>query len=101
MITNNLNLEFTGPRHRARAQPFDLSLPRRQLRHPDVGVHILDIGHDLVPGNVEFHIEQRITAAVSAYELLVVKVLDSEWSALRTLRFRVQPLRPEAVVMVA
>ena len=79
---------------------FDLSLPRRQLRHPNVGVHILDIGHNLVPGNVEFHTEQRITA-LAAYDLLVMKVLDSEWSALRALRFRIQPLRPEAGVMVA
>ena len=31
---------------------FDLSLPRRQLRHPNVGVHILDIGHNLVPGTL-------------------------------------------------
>jgi hypothetical protein len=78
---------------------FDLSPPRRQLRHPNVRVHILDIGHDFVPGNVEFHTEQRITA--ESYGLLVMKVLDSEWSALRAFRFRIQSLRPEAAVMVA
>lgn len=49
---------LAGRSHSAAKRPSETnpSLAGPQLHHPNVGVEIVEIGDDLVPGDVQFHV---------------------------------------------
>jgi hypothetical protein len=66
---------------------FNPSLLRLQIHHPDVVMKLIEVGDNLVLGDVQFHVAR--TGKARDDRLAVVEVLNGERSAQWTFAFRI------------